>query len=464
MSTDPCSSSNGFSLKRLLEEQAEVLVKKRKKTPISLSKSRGLSSSSSSVSSSNSNSPDIYATATKQKVKIKDEQEVKIKDEQVEIYTVDDYLTIKTEFKSNPDEYELLSDVKSETKDVLLSHVESDIKTEKENEYGCPICNKDLTNVKSSYLRQRHVDTCISNNNDFGNGDAKPKLEFDMCVFCGQNLSHLDSSDRRQAHLNRCLDESIVTPEQDTTFAGQEMPLLVALEMCPVCFKSFGQGSGHRQKIIHLKQCAKQNQIPVSELLKRIECPVWDHAPLTTGDNKPDTTLKQKPQHTLVAHGYDLVYTNDKDDKDFSNEVIIHKRSAHTTAHNLRKNDQEDEALQTALALSKSVQEEKRQIKRLAKRRQRLTNERDWNSANIWSSEESRLKAIAALDDILFPPSLHHYQQVQRERSIGLLGPSRLHTSDDNFFWHLASNQQSNWDRPLIFMSSFLRKLKGREF
>ncbi|KAI7897718.1 uncharacterized protein BX663DRAFT_527313 [Cokeromyces recurvatus] len=433
-------SSNNFSLKRLLDEQTNS-TNKRKKASISLSKSRPISPSS----------------------VITVKQEIKIKTEKVKADTIDDYIIKKEEEIKLESKDDLLNDIKLETVkdetdifDQIKLEEELDTFIEKENKYACPICDKDLTLVKSSYFRQQHIDECISNTQN-----VKEKLEFDICIFCGKDLTHLDSLTRRQVHLNRCLDESMV-PEQEQQqqqqqteiFAGQDMPLLVTLEICPICYESFMQ-RGLRQKIVHLKQCAKQNQITVPELLKRIQYPNEGNVSKT---NEMTAPTPQRTQYQLVATGYDLDDDFDDDNDDFSRKVIIHKQSVSPMSQ--KKQDKEDEAFQTALALSRSLHEERRQKQRLLKRRQKMTDERDWNAANIWSAEESYLKAMDKLDKILFPSNMDHYKQVQRERSIGLLGPSRINHSNNNFFWHIASNKESNWDDPLVFMSLFTRKFK----
>jgi hypothetical protein len=400
---------------------------------------------------------------------IKDKMDVPVKEEPIErekddLPIIEDTL-MKEEIKAETEDASIKEDIKgemfmkNETVDFYLPN--DDASTPLLQEYTCPICNHDLTRVKSSYMRQSHVESCISKQSAFA---KEEELEFDCCVFCGKNLSRFKSN-QRQYHLNNCLDDvqqieeaeaAAIRKEKDEMFAGQRVPFLSTLDLCPVCheFDPF-TNRNLKQKMNHIKQCAKQNRLSLNQLLKKFQWIGWGHLPVATitpsapplSNDIPKTV--NIPDHQLVAYVQDM-YDGD-DDGDFTQNVIIHKtRTIQSTA----KEDKTDEELQTALALSRSV------LQQQAKRKQRLrpSDERDWNAANIWCIEESRLKAIAKLDELLFSGPQDKSEPRIEET---LLGPSRLYipSVNDQFYCNLTSNKDSNWDNSSTFISLFIHDL-----
>jgi transposase-like protein len=405
---------------------------------------------------------------------IKEEIGVFIKKEQMneELYdmpTIKD-MPMKEEVKNEIDGILTEEDVSTKEKlkrDITINNAPTDLHLSKDGtslsrlqEYTCPICDQDLTHVKSSYMRQNHVESCILNQPI---SSEEQELEFDSCVFCGKDLSRFKPN-QRQYHLNNCLDDAqqieeaeaaAVAREKEEMFAGQRVPFLSTLDICPVCheFDPF-TGRTLKQKMKHIKQCAKQNRLSLDQLLKKFRWIGWGHVPVAASSSDPlpnDVPIPVNiPDHQLVAYVQDL-YDDEDDDGDFTQNIIIHKKR---TVQSTTKEDKDDEELQTALALSRSVQQ--CQVKR--KQRLRLSDERDWNAANIWCMEESRLKAVTKLDELLFSGQVQPQTQIEET----LLGPSRLHipSANDQFYWNLTSNKDSNWDNPSTFVSLFIYDLR----
>ncbi|KAG2211796.1 hypothetical protein INT46_007980 [Mucor plumbeus] len=462
MEKDMPKSHCAFSLKRLLEIEPKISNKKRK-TPISLSKSRNQSNSSSQQSQLDIKPEPLFDDSPLNIIKNDD---CEPKTEQVKtdesIYFEKEKLEAKNEqllcnIKDEPEINEIIPlEMNMDAQGSINNPHNSSYNEQKLEEYACPICNEDITNIKSSYFRQKHVEDCILIENK---PQEDEELEFDDCVFCGKNLIHFNSK-RRQIHINTCLDvaDDLKKQHQESMFAGQHVPFLSTLDLCPVCHE-FGpfESRALKQKIIHIKQCAKKNQLSVPQLLKKFQWIGWGHVPMPTvvstipGNLPSPSPLPSLPQKTLEHQLVAYTHDNDMLDDDFSRKVIIHASRVPET--NQRQDDKLDEELQTALAISKSLKQ--------TKRKQHITrlDERDWNAANIWSSEDSKLNAMTKLDEILFPKSeLDIYRQAQREKSNGQLRPSCI-PSHTHFFWDLTNNSQSNWHEPLIFTALFIQDL-----
>ncbi|CEP16274.1 hypothetical protein [Parasitella parasitica] len=461
MEKDPPKSQCMFSLKRLFDLNSNSPSKKRK-TPISLSKSRNNHSNSSSQQSQPEIKPEIAYNEDTASPAIIKKDECKFKVECVKLEESRYFKSVKLEPK---DEQLPCDDVKLQQQHQYeTQQCESVIPQNQPTleEYACPICSQDLSHVRSSYLRQKHVEDCMLV--DSNPQEQEQDLEFDDCVFCGKNLTHFNSA-RRQVHINGCLDEAdhLEKQHEESMFAGQHVPFLSTLDLCPVCheFAPFNNRT-LKQKIVHIKQCAKQNQLSVSQLLKKFQWIGWGHLPVasatpvvSTIPDKPLPRLPPKvPEHQLVAHIHES-HGIDGTDDDFSNKVIIHAiRVPEETDQ--RQQDKMDEELQTALAISKSLQQTKRRQGGATSR----LNERDRDAASIWSSEDSKLNAMTRLDEILFPASeLDAYRQAQREESNGLLGPSRFIPSYSQFYWNLPSVYQTIGDDPSVFTSLFIQDL-----
>ncbi|KAI8356700.1 hypothetical protein EDC96DRAFT_446193 [Choanephora cucurbitarum] len=241
------------------------------------------------------------------------------------------------------------------------------------------------------------------------------------CPFCAKDLTRL-TIERRQVHLNQCLDETDSQHTEQATFAGQPVPFLTRLDLCPVCHEDGPfQSQRLKQKIKHMKQCAKQNRVSTHDLVQRLKWIGWE----------TPVVVAAPPKHQTV------IYLDHPDEEDFSDRVIISKANlalmTKRTRDQKRQEDQQDEELQMALAVSKSIKPKKRQTI-------------DLNVANVWSMEESRKQAIQKLDAILFPSEQDQYR---RE----IVGVSQLDCCQDRYFWKLASLSQSN-----DYTSNFLHK------
>ncbi|KAI8982612.1 hypothetical protein BDB01DRAFT_723797 [Pilobolus umbonatus] len=314
----------------------------------------------------------------------------------------------------------------------------NDKKTRNTGEYACPICSKDLTSMTSSYLRQRHIDKCLS---------EPPKDEQNLsCFFCNKNLSHFTQTQTEQ-HINRCLDteESNKQKLDDSLFAGQSVPFLDTLEICPCCheFTPFLNKS-LKVKVKHIKQCAKHNKISIPQLLQKFKWIGWGHTPI------PHPKKQVVEDTPLIPMTYDYEVTEPTTDDDFQNEAVVHKIRREIKKPS-RKEDAADEQLQTVLALSRSLLPSDHQNK---SNRLKPSNHRDWNAANIISIEESKQMALNALPSILLSDkkectSCNH-----------ILGPSELsvfipHAKHESL-WELAS---CNSTTTTPFLSRFIREL-----
>ncbi|KAI8048346.1 uncharacterized protein B0P05DRAFT_564559 [Gilbertella persicaria] len=391
MERKPCDDCTNFSLKRIFEDEDK---------PISLSKKRSISLSK---TRSHTSSPiDIKTDQTLQK----------------------DVSTQETKLECTPTQ-----EIKLESTDIQLTLEQKEF----EQEYHCPICTHDLTCLKSSYLRQKHIDQCISQT------ETKEHLEFDDCAFCGKNLRHFTLA-RRELHINHCLDKAM-PQTKDGTFAGQPVPFLSTLEICPVCHDTMPfKDHTLKQKLRHTKQCVKHHQLSLHDLLQKLKWIGWGHIPIknhTSSAHQPPSppSIPTLPQHQTVA------YIHDNTEDDFSQQVIISKTNL--AFKNTKQEDKHDEELQTALAISRSLKQQKRF---------RVV---DKNAANIWSMEESRSNAIQKLQALLFPSeqeTLLHYIQAQREQSIEKLAPTRLGCCQDRFYWHLASLSTAQTRSFALFM------------
>ncbi|KAK4521325.1 uncharacterized protein ATC70_011940 [Mucor velutinosus] len=466
MENDPPPQSHcSLSLKRLFASDPNYPSKKRK-TPLSLSRSGNRSNPASQQLLL-----DIKPEPLSQELPVNTikPEDCIAKDEKVKSEKACCLEKPKLECGNEPLLCDIIKDEETIPPELGIStqngNPQDSSSTSKENsldDYACPICSENLTSVKSSYLRQQHVEECISIEST---PQLEQELEFDDCVFCGKNLTHFNST-RRQVHINRCLDaaDELEKQHQKSMFAGQHVPFLSTLELCPVCHEVDPfENRTLKQKIVHVKQCARQNQMSLPQLLKKLQWIGWGHMPVPATTATATTPVENAssassplppkiPEHQLTAYIHDM----HEEDEDFSNQVIIH--ASRVPEVNQRREDKLDDELQTALAISKSLQQSKRKL-RITK-----LNERDWNAANIWSSEESRMNAMTRLDDMLFSQTqVDDYRQAQREASSVQLGPSRIIPTHTPFFWDLTSNRQSNWNDALIFTSLFIQRLKNIE-
>lgn len=456
--------THGFSLSQLLDQNMD---QKKKFKKISLSKSR-----SNPSSQKHETLDSLWKTEQDTKIKLEaeevaidklnvpvkspEEENTKVK---IETFETKDQVDVKMEVesqqtvKNEEDDYNVINiqDTSQIVEDIIMTDIDS---MSIDSTINCPICDKDLSHIKSSYFRQKHVEECISSTEQ----QQVEQLEYDNCVFCGKYLKHFNAA-RRELHINRCLDSlgEAEAEKVEETYAGQRVPFLNSLEICPVCheFAPFVNRQV-KQKITHIKQCSKRNNVSLPELLKKFQWIGWGHLPvpnvpepIPVEEEEPPVTTNL-PKHEVVAYIED-----DNDgarDADFSERVFIHKRRKVEVS--TKQQDKNDEELQTVLAISRSMKEVEAQSRR--KERIRPSDERDWNAANIISMEESRLKAISKLDKLLFPAANN---QLEREKSVGKLGPSRIPSTTNLFYWHLPSNSDNNWNNSDTFITSFLSHL-----
>ncbi|CEG63436.1 hypothetical protein RMATCC62417_00579 [Rhizopus microsporus] len=311
--------------------------------------------------------------------------------------------------------------------------------------YTCPICEVDLTDINSSYLRQKHVEKCMDNPSD----EIIDTLD---CFFCGKALSHMNMA-RRQIHINHCLDN--VEEELKKKKDGQ-LSLLETLTICPVCHEStpFDRRC-LKQKIVHIKQCRSLFNLSMPQLIQRLRWIGWGHTSTVNNNNNNASNDIQVVDHNnynknKVTHELRAVDCSTFDDDDnFANNIIVSRMNQ--SLWKPQRSDKSDDDLQMALALSRSLHTS-----------QKRKAVKDLNASNIWSAEESKQMAYEKLDLILFPDDQSELIQQERERSIGSMRLSSIKTMEKNVrnvsYWKLPSI--GSQDNNSIFVSNFIHQLR----
>ncbi|KAG0165650.1 hypothetical protein DFQ28_008476 [Apophysomyces sp. BC1034] len=264
--------------------------------------------------------------------------------------------------------------------------------------YICPLCTEDLTYIKSTVLRQRHVEHCLDSARPVSEPESQPLDDtYEYCIFCGKDISQYNGS-RKESHFSRCMDEMAVETQQIeeqerqqklASFAGQQIPFLTQLEICPSCHDTFPRAA-LRQKVVHIKQCSKRRNMTMQQLLNKFRWIQCGHQLTPRSSN----TANKLTTHTSASTQGFIRATAVDEDNDFSPRVILH-RSTPTLQNSSARNDKNDDDLQLVLALSKSMHSSKE-----GKRKER----QDANAANIVTIEESRRLALQELDRLLYQP------------------------------------------------------------
>ncbi|CAO3599110.1 unnamed protein product [Absidia cylindrospora] len=324
-------------------------------------------------------------------------------------------------------------------------------------EYYCPICNKDLSTFNTSYSRQQHIDGCLTSTVDDiteengtvradGSDQSMESLFMDYCSFCGKSIKHLKGV-HKERHFDQCLTaietEQRLTEQQQqlTTYAGHSIPFLQNLDICIVCHDTL-PGSSLRSKITHIKRCAAQKSLTMTQLLSKIKWMQWGHIPIrntsstgktmetlssasaasssTTTTTRPPisySTFATEPpstdNHAIATRSTPSLMTKKRTnptnftdlesaqevDDDFSSDVLVYRvASWQQTKFKKRKPaPTEDESIAMALSLS-LMNEDDHQQRRLPRRKKRKVN---LDASNIVSIEESRMLARLALEKML---------------------------------------------------------------
>ncbi|KAG0344103.1 hypothetical protein BG005_002051, partial [Podila minutissima] len=244
--------------------------------------------------------------------------------------------------------------------------------------------------------------------------DAQAEDETTECVICGKDLSHLDSG-RIAFHINNCIDEqqeeqtaiqsldldsSVQPSASQGEFAGARIDYLARVKKCPICKQDWplkAQSRKARQKVEHLKRCAKVHKKSVQSLLyqmrllkekyerslalgtpmesdpveasqeaakpadqneEAVQGSAQDQAGRCSAPSMPKPIPKPKP--TTVPK--QVVSLTDTADADFTSDAII--TTVHAPVPTRPKQskmtrlleDQNDESLQLALAISMSME------------------------------------------------------------------------------------------------------------
>ncbi|KAK3833471.1 MAG: hypothetical protein JOS17DRAFT_80293 [Linnemannia elongata] len=230
------------------------------------------------------------------------------------------------------------------------------------------------------------------------------------CVVCGKPLTHLDSA-RVEYHINNCIDEQqqqqkqeqqadrLRTPTSHGEFAGAKVDYLAKVKKCPICkldWPSKGKAKAKtvtpirkaRQKVEHMKRCAKANKRTIQSVLyqvrllkERFERSLVLGTPMESASQDVERELKsdeeerssdetnpeesqpkvrRKPKVNIMVKKQ-VVSLADSADVDFASDAIITTVNAPTVAQSrLTKlerihQDQHDDGLQMALAISMSM-------------------------------------------------------------------------------------------------------------
>ncbi|KAF9318518.1 hypothetical protein BG003_011062 [Podila horticola] len=239
--------------------------------------------------------------------------------------------------------------------------------------------------------------------------DTQMEAETTECVVCGKELSHLDSG-RIAFHINNCIDEqqeeqtaiqsldldsSVQPSPSQGEFAGARVDYLARVKKCPICKQDWplkAQSRKARQKVEHLKRCAKVHKKSVQSLLyqmrllkERYERSLALGTPMesdpveasqeaaksadqneeaveesTQDQVSRSSAPKPKPKPTTVPK--QVVSLMDTADTDFTSDAII--TTVHAPVPTRPKqskltrllDDQNDESLQLALAISMSME------------------------------------------------------------------------------------------------------------
>ncbi|KAF9585207.1 hypothetical protein BGW38_003427 [Lunasporangiospora selenospora] len=246
------------------------------------------------------------------------------------------------------------------------------------------------------------------------------------CMICGKNLSHLDAA-RVEYHVNNCMDDN--QAEQDAiqsldlnarvqgysssqvAFAGEQLDYLARVKRCPICKQDWplkgkaraGQKDNApkkaRQKVDHMKRCAKAHKRTVQSLLYQLRLLKERYERSLVLGTLGDPSASQHVQDYLSEHSQDdehqqqhgyssatpvttptstrttrpkssgiiqkqVASLTETMDADFTSDAIITTVSVPASSRTPRpsklqrmQEDQQDESLQLALALSLSFQQ-----------------------------------------------------------------------------------------------------------
>ncbi|ORX50905.1 hypothetical protein DM01DRAFT_1337504 [Hesseltinella vesiculosa] len=284
-------------------------------------------------------------------------------------------------------------------------------------EYQCPICNKDLSHLKSSFGRQQHVDHCLAglsctspNIHDDGNTDNDLAR---TCLFCAKNVQHLKGS-HLEHHYERCLArlDNAAREERNSTFAGQAS-FLKQLTACPVCHDSLPSRS-LRTNMAHMKRCGRDHQLTMVQLMRKIQWMQWGHVPMpmppSSSTSSLDTPSSASCSTSIPKQSKNAIVLDREleEDDDFSDQVIVYRVT--TSLRSKPRSPSPDEEEQLAMALSLSMHEDARAQLPIRRRKAPI----NLNAANIVTMEESRSLACLSLARLI---EKHRLKAVPRRES-----------------------------------------------
>ncbi|KAI9309483.1 hypothetical protein BJ944DRAFT_236078 [Cunninghamella echinulata] len=354
-------------------------------------------------------------------------------------------------------------------------------------EYQCPICNTDLTHIKTSYSRQTHVDQCLSematvndgsdtNNNDIAQENREEDLFLDYCHFCGKDISQL-LGNRKENHYDQCLntlekeqemEAYIKKQEKLNTFAGQSLPFLQKLDICPSCHDIM-KPKDLRSKITHIKKCIKQHHVSIQQIIQKIHWMQWDHSPSkkkallssslpsspactldyitssTPNLSQPSTFSVNFIENNVSNNNKKTIIDNHHDngnDNDFSNNILMYKIAAWKKSKAEKSLlPSEDELV--AMALSRSLLPTDSSSSLSSSSLKKKNGKSDLNVSNILSNLESKNMALKALEKMINkkPLTVHnHYSYISNQIPLVVSKYSTLTSSTTtSSLWKAAS-------------------------
>ncbi|KAF9286652.1 hypothetical protein BGZ88_008988 [Linnemannia elongata] len=272
----------------------------------------------------------------------------------------------------------------------------------------------DDDNDNDTYTRTTTSSIDISITSTIQTDDYLPSTlggdELVECVVCGKLLTHLDSA-RVEYHINNCIDEQQQQQKQEQQadrprtltshgeFAGARVDYLAKVKKCPICkldwpskaktkASTVAPTRKARQKVEHMKRCAKANRRTIQSVLyqvrllkERFERSLVLGTPMESASQdvgrelrsdeeerssdeanpeESQSKVRRKPKVNIMVKKQ-VVSLTDNADADFTSDAIITTVHAPTaTQPRLTKlerihQDQQDDGLQMALAISMSM-------------------------------------------------------------------------------------------------------------
>ncbi|CAO3632119.1 unnamed protein product [Cunninghamella echinulata] len=264
------------------------------------------------------------------------------------------------------------------------------------------------------------------NNNNITQENREEDLFMEYCHFCGKDISQLLGK-RKENHYDQCLntlekeqemEAYIKKQEKLNTFAGQSLPFLQKLDICPSCHDIM-KPKDLRSKITHIKKCIKQHHVSIQQIIQKIHWMQWDHLPikkkasssLSSSLSSPACTLDYiipstpnlSQPSTFSVNITENNVSNDNKKTIIDNHHDYAKDSDFTTWKKLKIEKSlppsEDELV--AMALSRSLLAPDPSSSLSSSSLKKKNGKPDLNVSNILSNLESKNMALKALEKMI---------------------------------------------------------------